>query len=209
MSFDYWAKQGDHMSKIAKAFGFSDYRRIWDDPGNSSLRNLRDNPHVLMPGDDVLIPARELRIESRAVDQRYPFRAKSRPLRIQIVVKNYDFILQANTPGQLRIELDLADITTDGAGLIKKDIARDDEDGTLFFNRSERPLKIGHLDPVTEVTGQRARLNNLGYRAGPVDEPHPEQFRSAVEEFQCDHKLAVDGNCGPVTQGKLKTIHGC
>jgi hypothetical protein len=79
------------------------------------------------------------------------------------------------------------------------------------------PLKIGYLDPVTTVPGQVARLNNLGYDAGlvgredraPRDEEGQRQFRSAVEEFQCDHGLAVDGKCGPVTQAKLKKVHGC
>ena len=34
-------------------------------------------------------------------------------------------------------------------------------------------------------------------------------FLSAIEEFQCDHGLVVDGKCGPATQAKLKQVHGC
>jgi peptidoglycan hydrolase-like protein with peptidoglycan-binding domain len=34
-------------------------------------------------------------------------------------------------------------------------------------------------------------------------------FRSAVEEFQCDHGLTVDGDCGAQTQAKLLSVHGC
>jgi len=33
-------------------------------------------------------------------------------------------------------------------------------------------------------------------------------FLSAVEEFQCDNGLTVDGDCGPNTQAKLKEVHG-
>jgi peptidoglycan hydrolase-like protein with peptidoglycan-binding domain len=71
---------------------------------------------------------------------------------------------------------------------------------------------------VDEVSGQIGRLNNLGYDAGELDSPvaSPEQerhrsehFRSAVEEFQCDHGLLVDGICGARTQAKLEEIHGC
>src|SRR5262249_8508870 len=75
------------------------------------------------------------------------------------------------------------------------------------------PIKVGHLDPVEEVSGQQARLNNLGYFAGPLEGKTEEEnqalFLSAIEEFQCDHGLRVDGICGPQTQAKLKEVHGC
>jgi peptidoglycan hydrolase-like protein with peptidoglycan-binding domain len=75
------------------------------------------------------------------------------------------------------------------------------------------PIKIGHLDPVEEQSGQQSRLNNLGYFAGPLaaasNEGNRALFLSAVEEFQCEHGLTVDGKCGPLTQAELKQVHGC
>ena len=72
-------------------------------------------------------------------------------------------------------------------------------------------LLIDHLDPVSTPSGQKARLNNLGYFAGAMDEDDDVRFRSAVEEFQCERmgKAAVDGVCGPKTQAKLEEVHGC
>ena len=35
------------------------------------------------------------------------------------------------------------------------------------------------------------------------------EFEMAVEEFQCDQGLKVDGICGPQTQAKLKKLYGC
>ena len=71
-------------------------------------------------------------------------------------------------------------------------------------------LSIGGLDPLDEESGQRQRLNNLGYNAGEVDSQDPQQFKSAIEEFQCDFKVKpLDGICGPVTQAKLKEVYGC
>jgi hypothetical protein len=83
------------------------------------------------------------------------------------------------------------------------------------INKILIPIKIGDLDPVDKTPGQKARLNNLGYFAGPLEEKKGEEkenktlFLSAIEEFQCDHGLAVDGKCGPATQAKLKQVHGC
>jgi hypothetical protein len=208
MGSNYTVQQGDHLAKIAKEFGIPDYHRIWDAPENADLRKLRDNPHVLFPGDVIFVPDLEMRTESRATDALHSFTVKKKTLHLRIIAENYDFEPLATTPCQLQVEFENTDLTTDGAGLIDLEIKNDAENGTLRISGAEIPLKIGHLDPVTEITGQRARLNSLGYNAGPVDKDSPEQFRSAVEEFQCDHKLTVDGICGPATQAKLKAVHG-
>ena len=73
----------------------------------------------------------------------------------------------------------------------------------------EIPIAIGDLDPVAEFSGQRARLANLAYLLNQLTEQTSEEFKSAVEEFQCEHGLAVDGVCGAATQSKLVQIHGC
>jgi murein L,D-transpeptidase YcbB/YkuD len=44
---------------------------------------------------------------------------------------------------------------------------------------------------------------------GRTAEENKALFLSAVEEFQCDHGLTVDGKCGPATQARLKQAHGC
>jgi murein L,D-transpeptidase YcbB/YkuD len=74
---------------------------------------------------------------------------------------------------------------------------------------TELTIKIGHLDPVETPSGQIARLSNLGYYRASLDAFDPVEFESSVEEFQCEHGLLVDGVCGPGTQAKLKSVHGC
>ena len=68
-------------------------------------------------------------------------------------------------------------------------------------------MRVGLLQPVDTVAGVRERLNNLGYDAGDGDDPTALQFRSAVEEFQCDQALPVDGKVGPVTRAALARAH--
>ncbi|MCH9687133.1 MAG: peptidoglycan-binding protein [Deltaproteobacteria bacterium] len=80
-------------------------------------------------------------------------------------------------------------------------------DSTELGYRRPLPVQLGELPPVEEPTGQRTRLDNLGYV--PVDNPdEPEPTRWAIEEFQCEHGLSVDGDCGPKTQAKLVEVHG-
>ena len=51
---------------------------------------------------------------------------------------------------------------------------------------ADRDVKVGHLNPKTTLSGQQARLNNLGYFAGFAFKD-TDQMRWAIEEFQCEH----------------------
>jgi hypothetical protein len=70
------------------------------------------------------------------------------------------------------------------------------------------PIKIGHLDPVEEISGQKARLSNLGYITRPLEEVDDTIFDRTVQEFQCDMGLPVTGECNAATRDKLKQAHG-
>ena len=209
MAAKHKIKQGDHVSRIAKQFGFADYRTIWEDPNNAALKKLRENPNVLAPGDELFIPDKLAKKEARATGKTHRFKVKTEPLVLRVVVKNINDEPVANTPCKLQIEGKTYELTTDGNGKIEKEIPKDAENGKLVIGDQEFPVKIGHLDPVDLISGFRARLNNLGYHAGDSDDPLDPQLLSAIEEFQCDHKITIDGDCGQNTQKKLKQIHGC
>jgi hypothetical protein len=216
MAGNYTVQQGDHMSSIAKAFGFSDYQTIWNHPNNASLKQQRQNPNVLLPGDNVFVPDRALRQESRSTDQKHTFVKKATGLKLRLTLLDQYEKPIANASCTLSLGSDTKTVTTDGNGRIEEDIQPDVHDGILVIQddqtplyNTQIPLKVGDLDPVDAVSGQVARLNNLGYFAGDVNTPDQTTFESAVEEFQCDQKLTVDGICGPNTQAKLKLVHGC
>jgi hypothetical protein len=46
----YVVRQGDYLAKIADSLGF-DPDEAWNHPRNSELKELRKDPHVLLPGD--------------------------------------------------------------------------------------------------------------------------------------------------------------
>lgn len=212
--------QGEHLSSIAKKYGFSSYKTIWDHGQNTELKKQRQNPNVIFPGDKLFIPDRAEKEESRNTEQKHRFELKAENLKLRLVLEDLYEKPIANAKCELHVEGEQFELTTDAQGKIERDIRPTDErvfltiqDPQTPINEILIPIKVGHLDPVDEVSGQKGRLNNLGYFAGPLDgkseEENQAMFLSAVEEFQCDHGLVVDGKCGPATQAKLKQVHGC
>lgn len=208
-------QQGDYLSKIAKQYGFADWKTIWNDPQNADLKKKRQNPNVLYPGDKLAIPGKKEKQESGATEQHHKFKAKHTKLMLRLVLKDLNFKPLANKKCVLHVDGEEFEITSQANGLVEHEIKPTAEQARLLVEDDkspitlELPIEIGKLDPVDKVSGQKARLNNLGYFAGLLDEEDEALFKSAVEEFQCDQKLTVDGKCGPKTQAKLKDIHGC
>jgi LysM repeat protein len=214
MSGYYKVQQGDHLSSIAKAFGFSDYQTIWNDPNNADLKAQRVNPNVLYPGDLLFIPDKVTTQYPRPSDQKHQFVKNVPQLKLVLVLEDLYEKPIANAACTLQISGNSSNVTTDGTGKLQQNIAADAHDAVLTiqdpqtpFQDTQIPIKIGNLDPVDELSGQVARLNNLGYFPG--DGTDAAALESAIEEFQCDNSLTVDGICGPQTQAALKQVHGC
>jgi Putative peptidoglycan binding domain len=220
MSSVHVVQQGEHLSGISVRYGFADYRTIWDHPQNAQLKKQR-NPNVLFPGDSFFIPDREIRTENRPTDQLHKFKRPDEPLKLTIVLNRVYGDPFANTPCSLVIDTTKTELTSDGSGKIENEISKAAVNGVVIVQDQiaaggtsvpvsrEIRIKIGHLDPVEELSGQKARLANLGYYRGPDEPTDDDEFLSAVEEFQHEHGVGVDGKCGPNTQAKLKTVHGC
>jgi hypothetical protein len=212
----YTVRQGEHLVQIAKDNGFTDYTVVWDHPNNADLKSKRQNPNVLLPGDQVFIPDMEQKQESRPTDKKHSFTVDKKTLKLCLVLEDVYEKPIAGAQCALLVDGQIYQLTTDGNGKLQQEIPLNAKSGTLTIRGDQTPyadqvisLKIGHLDPVTEISGQIGRLNNLGYAAGSLDGSDDDAFDSAVQEFQCDNGLTVDGDCGPQTQSKLKQVHGC
>jgi len=209
----YTVLQGDHIASIAADAGYLFWKTIWDDGKNAALKAKR-NPNVLYPGDMLEIPAKQKKDESIPTTEYTTFQTIGDPLQLKIVVLDWGRNPVVDT--ELDIQLDAGEkIKTAGDGSATKKVLdpQGNKVGKLLVKGVGLDLKVGHLDPVEEISGQVSRLNNLGYRAGVTaagvsTDPNDLIFKSAVEEFQCDEGLTVDGKFGPQTQAKLKDVHG-
>lgn len=202
-------EQGEHVTRIARLHGFGQWSRVWEEAGNAQIRAGRPNPHVLYPGDEVHVPARIDKQHGCQSSRRHRFRGEVQRVFLRAVVLDINSRPVQNTPLELQVDAPVLPTSTDSKGILELEISPVAESGRLALGTLEIPVQVGHLDPVEELSGYMARLNNLGYDAGDPAAVDSNQLQSAIEEFQCDNGLQVDGNCGPVTQARIKAVHGC
>jgi N-acetylmuramoyl-L-alanine amidase len=210
-------RQGEVLASIAARFGFTSGASLWEHPGNAELRNKRANPNVLFPGDQLLIPDKENKSVACPTGQRTRFERRGTSLVLRLILEDAYSAPIAHARCELTVDGATQLLVSDQTGRIEAKLPVHAESALLTIQPPgallpEPPIaiRLGHLDPVTEVSGQIARLNNLGYFAGHPEENDDESLESAIEEFQCDHMAgSVDGKCGPRTQAKLLEVHGC
>jgi hypothetical protein len=217
--------QGEHLSEIGSKYGFPDYRVIWNHPQNTGLRSERKNPNILFPGDVIFIPDKQIKYDSSPTDQRHVFQVNKQRLFLRIRLEREFGDAVRDTKCELRVGSEVKLLTSDASGQIQEEIPSDAHDANLIVKDTieaaaeaqiqklplnvEMKIKIGHMDPSDKPSGQLARLINLGYYRAAEDPVDSHEFQSAIEEFQCDHGLLVDGKCGPKTRAKLEEVHGC
>lgn len=216
MSESHTVQQGEHLAAIAAQHGFGDYTVVWNHPENSSLKQLRCNPDVLLSGDTVTIPEKVEKQEAGATAQRHTFVLAQAPLMLRLLLEQTYGKPAEGAPCSLVIDGTGVDTTADGDGKVEHRISAALSQAILTVTADDSAyagnaltLNVGELDPVEVLSGQVGRLANLGYGPGTPQSPDDLQFQSALQEFQCDYKLLVDGDPGPKTQAKLQEVHGC
>jgi LysM repeat protein len=211
MSTSHTVQQGEHLSGIATKYGFRNYESIWNHGDNADLKTKRANPNVLYPGDVLVIPDKAQKTVNCATTAMHTFHLTMPKLKLRVIVRDRAGKPMPNTDCELEVEGEKYQLKTDANGLVEKPISPTAVNGALRVPQLqiESPIKIGHLDPIDEDSGLAGRLANLGYYHGDLQNADEDELISALEEFQCDFGIAVDGKFGPQTKAKLKEVHGC
>jgi hypothetical protein len=209
-------RQGECLSSLAAQHGLPDWRAVYNHPENASFQQKRPNPNVIAPGDRVYIPDRDSLFKNGTTDRRNPFVLARDKTSLLIVAADEDGNPYQEYDYKLTVGEDVYEGKTDSEGMLRHVIDAQAADGELTVWWPGTPprhctwhLKLGHLDPVSQISGIQARLNNLGLNAGPVDGILGPLTRTAVAEFQKKTQLTADGDPGPITQSKLEEIYGC
>jgi peptidoglycan hydrolase-like protein with peptidoglycan-binding domain len=107
---------------------------------------------------------------------------------------------------------------TDANGVVTEKIPPSATTGKLTFaappdwtGKSKKQvliLQLGNLNPISEVSGLKARLANLGFYNGPIDENLDAATQQAISAFQFKKGLPVTGLADDATRQKLQDVHG-
>ena len=192
----YTVKQGDCIESIAAEFGVA-WEKLWNHPENTDLRDARQDPNVLMPGDIVFVE-KEMRLAACATDRLHRFERDTCLSTLVLVLKEFDQP-RADEPYTLCVEGSIVNGTTDGNGKLETRIPSRARRGRLLLGKpevqEEYRLDFGHIDPIQEASGIQGRLRNLGF--------------ATLDEFQKKQHLDVTGEADDATLARLNSEYGC
>jgi len=211
---DWIVNEGDSIALIAYQSGlFSD--TIWNDPANAALKEAREDPEVLLPGDKVTVMAIRPKEVRCATGKRHVFRRKGVPVKVTVMVEDEDGEPFADKPYELAVGERTYAGKTDAQGRIEQPVAPDSKEGTLqvwldepgYLSPVEYTVHLGKLYPIGGVAGVQQRLRNLGLYDGAADGAPSPETEAAVRAFQARHGLAETGTIDDATRGKLEDVH--
>jgi len=215
MAKKHIVRQGECFSRIAARYGFTDWRALYDHPANSKLRKKRPNPNVIFPGDTIVVPENRVKEEPLPTGNLHRFVVHSPSKFLRIVFQTPKGVKLTNEPYSIRFDSGRTKKgTTGGDGLLNEPVAINEFAATLSIDDRTLSLNLGHLNPTGDVeeddlSGIQARLNNLGYTAGPNDGIYGRNTRSALALVQVEEDLDVNGLPDQTTLAKLEALHGC
>jgi len=215
MAETYTVKKNDCFASISKKFGFADYKIIYNHAQNAELKRKRPNPNLLVEGDKVFIPDKNLGEEACSTEQLHNFVLKRPKVKLRIVVKDDQGKHIADKKYELKIGEKMLEGSTDGQGFIEKEIPAETTRAQLKVFTGDEKLKVlswdlsvGELEPSETNLGVQARLHNLGFYYGRLDgKVDTQQSKSSIETYQGKNTMTKTGNVDDALRNKLRDSH--
>jgi hypothetical protein len=210
MSEEYRVQQGDCISSIAFKHGFFP-DTLWNHPKNAQLKQLRKDRNILLEGDVVFIPDKQSNQVAKTTDARHRFCLKGVPEKLRLIIRNENDQARGNVQYTLTIDGAHFQGATGSDGSIEHWIAPSAASARLVLHDGAQEtvfvLPLGHLDPITQVSGIQMRLRNLDFYNGEIDGELNEKTEWAIEEFQRRQGLEPTGRVDDRTRAKLEEVH--
>lgn len=200
-------KQGEFLAGIAWGYRVSE-DAIWRDPANAALVAQRPSPNVLNPGDVLYVPD--------AAPARFKLKVGAcNAFEAQVPMTTLKLRFSGDPAwagAAYRVE-GVYGMTIEGCaggdGAVEVEVPANCGSVELVFPDIERRFRVdvGHLDPVSEPSGVRARLQHLGFLR-PVAPGEGDAMDRAVKEFQSEQGLEPTGEIDEATASKLSEAYG-
>jgi hypothetical protein len=210
----YVVKQGDYLTKLSHRMGFS-AKDVWSHPKNAELKKLRGDGEILCAGDILHVPdepKKRLPLEAET-SNRYEARVPRLPVRLVLAIDGEPLAGE-----RYRVEGigDDEEKVTDGEGAatFEVDVHIRAVTVVLLDRKMRCRMMVGDLDPVSEPSGARMRLTNLGFYDPAVAgedqyEAHQDgALRAALVAFQRAKGLEVTGELDETTRAELVAQNG-
>jgi hypothetical protein len=201
---------------LAHRYGFADPQAILDHPDNAHLKDAKRNLYVLHPGDTVTIPDRADKAVDCATGSAHRFKVKRPQVFLRVKLQDGEGGSFANRPYKLTLGSTVLEGTTDGDGVVHQAVPPDATDGYLVVSLSEEEgvlgswstrVHIGHLDPISELSGIQGRLRNLGFGEVEPTGSMDAATRRALSAFQKHKGLEITGELDDATRDALGEAH--
>jgi hypothetical protein len=203
--------EGDCLSRSAHQQGLQGWQRIWAHPENEALRQRRKSPHLLHPGDELVVPDVEIHEIVRPTDATHRIAVQTSSLvPLQLHLRS------AGESSCGEVAWSLFDPDNRSVAVAQ---GRSDAQGrlralvpvtcTTLLLVTEEPemawqLRLGDLTDAREwrdqdsaplVRGVQGRLLGLGFDCGPMDGIHGPRTSAALAAFQ-EHVMSRSGTTG-------------
>lgn len=201
-------RDGQGISWLALQYGFAP-ATIWNASENASLRELRSDGDLLLPGDIVHIPEPRPKAVPCAVNRVHRFRRVGVPALVEIQLYR-DQAPRSDEPFELWVDgVLLSRGRTDEDGVVKEWVPPSAQRGLLVVGdeRQEMPLAFGRLRPETELIGIQQRLQQLGFYRGPIDGAPSRLLTSAIRSFQRRFQFRPTGTLDEATRERIVEAH--
>ena len=204
MGANVTVEPGDTLVSLAAEHGFLDADEVWQAPADRAC-DRRAARRSRAPGDQLFIPDKQPRTVTVQTGQRRTIVVERTTVKLRLLLRDLLGAPRADVTCELEVDGTPHTVTSDAAGLLEVEIDARAREARLVLDGVEQTLQIGWLTPADTADGAAARLRNLGYLVEAADDAAA--VRLAVELFQVDHQLAVDGEWRSIT-AKLEEIHG-
>lgn len=214
MSITHVVRQGECLLLISRRYGFADFKRVYEHPDNTALREMRPNPNVLYPGDTVVIPdVGPAKIQpnlSTGRAHRFTLKVAARYLRLALT--DAEGAPLSGRRYLISFEQEVIEGRTDDEGFLEAKVPFTVSQVELECEGLSWEVALGCLHPMKDtpdggVSGAESRLINLGYALEPTGKMTLE-LRSAIRAFQHQSGLEVTGRLDGETLRKLEELHG-